>query len=50
MIVTPGIGGTSDVYRAQVLPLVLDSVHGEFDGRPGDLRNIMRWPRASVSG
>lgn len=42
VIVTPRIGGMSDVYRQQVLPLVLYNLRSYLDGRPGDFRNIVR--------
>jgi D-2-hydroxyacid dehydrogenase (NADP+) len=42
VIVTPRIGGMSDVYAEQVLPLVLHNLRCYLDGRPGDFRNIVR--------
>jgi phosphoglycerate dehydrogenase-like enzyme len=42
VIVTPRIGGMSDVYAEQVLPLVVHNVRCYLDGRLTDLRNIVR--------
>ena len=42
VIVTPRVGGMSDVYREQVLPLVLYNLRSYLDGRLDDFRNIVR--------
>lgn len=42
VIVTPRIGGMSDVYAQQVLPLVTHNLRCFLDGRPADMKNIVR--------
>ena len=42
VIVTPHIGGMSDVYARQVLPLLLDNLRAWQAGRPDRLRNVVR--------
>lgn len=42
VIVTPRIGGQSDVYGAQVLPLVVHNLHCFAQGRLIDMKNIVR--------
>ena len=42
VIVTPRIGGMSDVYAQQVLPLVVHNLRCFLEGRPADLKNIVR--------
>jgi phosphoglycerate dehydrogenase-like enzyme len=42
VIVTPRIGGMSDVYNEQVLPLVLHNLRCFLDERPRDMKNIVR--------
>ena len=42
VIVTPRIGGMSDVYSEQVLPLVVHNVRCFLDGRPADMKNVVR--------
>ena len=42
VIVTPRIGGMSDVYALQVLPLIEKNLRAFADNRPGDMINIVR--------
>jgi D-2-hydroxyacid dehydrogenase (NADP+) len=42
VLVTPHIGGMSDVYVEQILPLVIENVRAFLRDRPGDMRNIVR--------
>jgi D-2-hydroxyacid dehydrogenase (NADP+) len=42
VIITPRIGGMSDVYAQQVLPLVLHNLRCFLDGRPEEMKNIVR--------
>lgn len=42
VIITPRIGGMSDVYAEQVLPLVVHNLRCFLDGRPGEMKNILR--------
>jgi phosphoglycerate dehydrogenase-like enzyme len=42
VIITPRIGGMSDVYARQALPLVVHNLRCFVDGKPGEMRNIVR--------
>ena len=42
VIVTPRIGGMSDVYAQQVLPLVVHNLRCFREGRPEEMRNVLR--------
>ena len=42
VIVTPRIGGMSDVYAEQVRPLVVHNLGCFLDGRLADMKNIVR--------
>jgi phosphoglycerate dehydrogenase-like enzyme len=42
VIVTPRIGGMSDVYADQVLPLVVHNLHCFAQGQLTDMKNIVR--------
>lgn len=42
VIVTPRIGGMSDVYPEQVLPLVVHNIACYLDGRFAELKNVLR--------
>jgi len=42
VIVTPRIGGMSDVYPQQVLPLVVHNLRCFLDGRRSEMKNIVR--------
>lgn len=42
VIITPRIGGMSDVYAEQVLPLVVHNLRCHFEGRPAEMQNILR--------
>lgn len=42
VIVTPRIGGMSDVYAHQVLPLIESNLRAFADNRPGDMINVVR--------
>lgn len=42
VIITPRIGGMSDVYGQQVLPLVVHNLRCFLDGRPSEMKNILR--------
>ncbi len=42
VIITPRIGGMSDVYGDQVLPLVMHNLHCFAQGRLNEMKNIVR--------
>ena len=42
VIVTPRIGGMSDVYAEQVLPLVVHNLRCFLDGRLAEMKNVVR--------
>lgn len=42
VIVSPRIGGMSDVYSEQVLPLVVHNLRCFYEGRPADMKNVVR--------
>lgn len=42
VIITPRIGGMSDVYGDQVLPLVVHNLHCFAEGRLDEMKNIVR--------
>ena len=42
VIITPRIGGQSDVYGEQVLPLVVHNLHCFAQGRLNEMKNIVR--------
>jgi len=42
VIITPRIGGMSDVYAEQVLPLVAHNLRCYLENRPADMRNVLR--------
>jgi phosphoglycerate dehydrogenase-like enzyme len=42
VIVTPHVGGLSDVYMEQVAPLVIENLRAFASGRLGDMRNVVR--------
>ena len=42
VIITPRIGGMSDVYGEQVLPLVVHNLHCFAQGRLNEMKNIVR--------
>ena len=42
VIVTPRIGGMSDVYASQVLPLVRHNLHCFAQGRLSEMKNVVR--------
>jgi phosphoglycerate dehydrogenase-like enzyme len=42
VIITPRIGGMSDVYGDQVLPLVVHNLHCFAQGRLNEMKNIVR--------
>jgi phosphoglycerate dehydrogenase-like enzyme len=42
VIMTPRIGGMSDIYAQQALPLLIENMHAYLEGRPEDIRNIVR--------
>lgn len=42
VIITPRIGGMSDVYAEQALPLVVHNLRCFLEGRPGEMRNVLR--------
>ena len=41
VIMTPRIGGMSDRYADQVLPLMIHNLRAYADGRPQDMRNLV---------
>jgi D-2-hydroxyacid dehydrogenase (NADP+) len=41
VVMTPRIGGMSDRYAEQVLPLMIHNLRAFADGRPQDMRNIV---------
>jgi phosphoglycerate dehydrogenase-like enzyme len=42
VIMTPRVGGMSDVYRQQVLPVLLDNLRAYSTGQRGLMRNLVR--------
>ena len=42
VMVSPRIGGMSDIYADQVLPVVVHNVRALIEGRIGDMRNLVR--------
>jgi D-2-hydroxyacid dehydrogenase (NADP+) len=42
VLVTPRIGGMSDVYAEQVLPLVVHNLHAFAEGRLEAMKNVVR--------
>ncbi|MBI3705805.1 MAG: D-2-hydroxyacid dehydrogenase [Rhizobiales bacterium] len=48
VIVTPRIGGMSDVYARQVLPLVVHNLRCFLDGRPVEMSNVVRAGEAAA--
>lgn len=42
VIITPRIGGMSDVYAQQVQPLVVHNLRCYLEGRPADMKNVVR--------
>lgn len=42
VIITPRVGGMSDVYAQQVLPLVVHNLRCFLEGRPAEMRNVLR--------
>lgn len=42
VIITPRIGGMSDVYPQQVLPLVVHNLRCFIEGKPSEMRNVLR--------
>lgn len=42
VIITPRIGGMSDVYTQQVMPLVLHNLRCFLEGRPAEMKNVVR--------
>jgi len=42
VIITPRVGGMSDVYAEQVMPLVLHNLRCFLDGKPAEMKNIIR--------
>lgn len=42
VIITPRIGGMSDVYAQQVLPLVVHNLRCFVEGRPAEMKNVLR--------
>ena len=42
VIVTPRIGGMSDVYAEQILPLVVHNLRCFLDGRLAEMKNVVR--------
>lgn len=42
VIITPRIGGMSDVYARQVLPLVVHNLRCFLEGRPEQMKNVLR--------
>jgi phosphoglycerate dehydrogenase-like enzyme len=41
VLVTPHIGGMSDVYAEQALPMLIENVSAFLDGRFGEMVNIV---------
>ncbi len=44
VIMTPRIGGMSDIYAQQALPLLVDNMRAYLEGRIDDIQNIVRRP------
>jgi phosphoglycerate dehydrogenase-like enzyme len=42
VIITPHVGGMSDIYAEQILPLLVHNVRAFKEGRMHDLRNLVR--------
>jgi len=42
VIVTPRIGGMSDVYAEQILPLVVHNLRCFIEGRLSEMKNVLR--------
>ncbi len=42
VMLTPRIGGMSDIYADQVFPVVANNLQALCDGRAGDMRNVVR--------
>jgi phosphoglycerate dehydrogenase-like enzyme len=42
VIMTPRVGGMSDVYADQVLPLVMHNLRAFWAGRLSEMKNIVR--------
>ena len=42
VVITPRIGGMSDIYADQVLPLVVHNLHCFAEGRLSDMKNVVR--------
>jgi D-2-hydroxyacid dehydrogenase (NADP+) len=42
VMISPRIGGMSDIYDRQILPLVTHNLIAWRDGRPDDLKNVVR--------
>lgn len=42
VIITPHVGGMSDIYAEQILPLLVHNVRAFKEGRTSDLRNLVR--------
>ena len=42
VMISPRIGGMSDIYADQVLPVVAHNIAAFVEGREGDMRNIVR--------
>ena len=42
VMISPRIGGMSDIYADQVLPVVAHNIGAFVEGREGDMRNIVR--------
>jgi D-2-hydroxyacid dehydrogenase (NADP+) len=42
VMISPRIGGMSDIYADQVFPVVAHNLRALLDGRTGDMRNVVR--------
>jgi D-2-hydroxyacid dehydrogenase (NADP+) len=42
VLITPRVGGMSDRYAQQALPLIVHNLQAWIEGRPSDLRNVIR--------
>ncbi len=42
VIITPRVGGHSDVYAQQTMPVVRENLGIYMSGRPNEMRNIVR--------
>jgi len=42
VMITPRVGGMSDIYAEQIFPIIADNIEAWIAGRPQDMRNLVR--------